>query len=615
MRSMVGNNRRWRHASLVALLLLAVTVSSLPLRAAPSTGLVPLNELGTGQYKGEQGGLYPGGSNTIPAKHLELGHSMATEIVPRDVTGKPDKHGAIVFLSVGTTTTTLEFQWFQQKKTDTNRNGFVKVVDGSQIGMYADKISVSGFNQDRYWQVVNTRLKEAGCSPQQVQVVWLEDSDGAPKSNFPENARTLEQELVHVVQSIHQHLPFCQLCYVSSHMYAGYSHSQTCGEPYAYETGFAVKWLIEAQMKGDPELNCDPQQGTPRAPWLAWGPYLWADGSKGRKDGLSYQESDFRKEDGFDPGAGGMDKAASQLLSFLHENENAALWYSKDGIAAATDRIYSFDHSMFNDILTTYVQDGKVDYETLREQGKSKLQKYLDSLAEADPGKLATDTERLAFWLNAYNACSMMATVNGGKLDTRAARKAFFNDIHFQVGGHFMSLDDMEHEFMGPLFKQPKTHFGLVCSSMGCPVIKGHAYSGTNVTNSLDDNARAFINDPNRVHWDPDTKVLWLSPIFDWYKTDFERDGQTVLSFVMKYLPADVVAQIKDAQKTDDFRLKYMDYDWRVNDKNSVEIGKDATPATPGATPSGAPSPAPSTPPQTAPPAPGKKTPAKAGAT
>jgi hypothetical protein len=87
--------------------------------------------------------------------------------------------------------------------------------------------------------------------------------------------------------------PNLKIAYLSSRVYAGYASTPLNPEPHAYETAFAVKWVIAGQIAGQPALNYDPAQKTVRRPWLAWGPYLWADGLKGRQDGLVYRREDL----------------------------------------------------------------------------------------------------------------------------------------------------------------------------------------------------------------------------------------------------------------------------------------------------------------------------------
>ncbi len=92
------------------------------------------------------------------------------------------------------------------------------------------------------------------------------------------------------------------------------------------ESGFAVKWLIEDQLKGDPALNYDPAKGPVKAPWLSWGPYLWANGTTKRTGGLFYEESDFAS-DGTHPSPKGQRKVADLLLHFFKTDATAKPWF------------------------------------------------------------------------------------------------------------------------------------------------------------------------------------------------------------------------------------------------------------------------------------------------
>jgi len=108
-----------------------------------------------------------------------------------------------------------------------------------------------------------------------VQIVWLKDANARPTLPFPQDAEKLQSDFLNIVQIIKQKYPNTKLIYLSSRSDAGYATSQLSPEPFAYQSGFAVKWLIEQQLSADPALNYDPQKGPVEAPWLAWGPYLW----------------------------------------------------------------------------------------------------------------------------------------------------------------------------------------------------------------------------------------------------------------------------------------------------------------------------------------------------
>src|SRR5262249_17239753 len=151
------------------------------------------------------------------------------------------------------------------------------------------------------------RLEENGVTRAQVQAAWIKEADAGPTQGFPGYAKTLQVELAQLVQAMHKRFPNLRLVYLSSRPYAGYATTWLSPEPYAFESGFSVCWLIEQQLQGDPALNHDPAKGAVRAPWLSWGPYLWANGTRKRADGFSYEKSDFAG-DGTHPSKTGQQK-------------------------------------------------------------------------------------------------------------------------------------------------------------------------------------------------------------------------------------------------------------------------------------------------------------------
>ena len=125
---------------------------------------------------------------------------------------------------------------------------------------------------------------------------------------------------------MHDRFPNLKIAYLSSRTYAGYATSPLNPEPHSYESGFAVKWLIADQIAGKPELNYDPAKGPVRAPWCAWGPYVWADGTKSNSDGLDYVRADY-EQDGTHPSPSGREKVAGRLLGFLKSDPTARPWF------------------------------------------------------------------------------------------------------------------------------------------------------------------------------------------------------------------------------------------------------------------------------------------------
>jgi hypothetical protein len=293
-----------------------------------STGMVPLPDLGKGMYKGFEGGLYPGGANVPPAAHMQAGMKAAKSIVPLNANGEPAADGKIVLLSCGMSNTTMEFSVFVKKgMADPARNPHVIIVDGAQGGQTA---RITGNPQANYWQVDDERLSAAGVTAKQVQVVWIKQANARPGEGFPEAAKILAKDVTDTLHVMHDRFPNLKVAYLSSRIYAGYATSPLNPEPYAYEGGFAMKWVIADQIAGKPELNFDPAKGAVRAPWVAWGPYLWTDGVKGRKtDSVVWMKDDVVESDRTHPSNSGRDKVADMLLSFMKTDPTAKAWFVK----------------------------------------------------------------------------------------------------------------------------------------------------------------------------------------------------------------------------------------------------------------------------------------------
>lgn len=293
--------------------------------------LKPLPEFGAEKYQGYEGGLYPGGKNERPKDHDDAGMALAKAIKPLGPDGNPAESGKVVMLSVGMSNTTQVFSTFKRlMDADKEKRPDLVLVDGAQGGMTAARIKdpddkASG---TRYWEVVDQRLKAAGVTREQVQVAWVKQADAGPRDRFPKYAQTLRDELRQIVRAMRVRFPNLKIVYLSSRTYGGYATTPLNPEPYAFESGFSVKWLIEEQLKGDPALNFDPKRGAVTAPWLSWGPYLWANGTTKNADGLAYEVSDYGN-DGTHPSPAGQRKIAEHMLKFFKAEPTAKPWFVK----------------------------------------------------------------------------------------------------------------------------------------------------------------------------------------------------------------------------------------------------------------------------------------------
>ncbi len=298
-------------------------------------GLVPINDLGTGTFLAYEGGLYPNGRNTIPLGHLNDGLELASQISPRNASGIPTPTGKVVLVSVGMSNTNIETQGLiQLAKNDTALNPSLVIVNGAEGGEDANTLVT---NPAPYWAYVDTQLSNAHVTPQQVQAAWLKEADANPTGSQIAYAATLMSQEITILQMMLQQFPNLRLVYVSSRIYAGYASSTLNPEPYAYTSGFSVKWLVEEQLNGTSSLNYKPSQGTVVAPWVAWGPYMWANGLTPRSDSLTWQCSDFQS-DGTHPSVPqGQLKVGSMLLSSFKSDPTTTPWFTNQGVTCCAN--------------------------------------------------------------------------------------------------------------------------------------------------------------------------------------------------------------------------------------------------------------------------------------
>lgn len=296
-----------------------------------SVGLKPLTELGTETYQSYQGGLYPNGQNQRLWKHDSAGRALAQQVKPLNPSGTLDPaNGKIVLLSIGMSNATQEFSAFKPLADgDPAEYPQLTIVDGAQGGQTAAIISKPSAD---FWTIIDQRLATAGVTRQQVQVAWVKEADASPTQSFPTHALTLQSELEAIARILKSKYPNIKLSYWSSRTYGGYATTSLNPEPYAYESAFAIKWIMEKQIGGDTSLTYS--DANTKVPWLAWGPYLWANGTTPRSDGLTWECVDFQS-DGTHPSSSGRTKVGNLLLNFFKSDPTATPWFLRPPTTSA----------------------------------------------------------------------------------------------------------------------------------------------------------------------------------------------------------------------------------------------------------------------------------------
>jgi len=299
-------------AAALAAVSATLSISQAPARQASpnaqctltSTGLLPLTDMGNQRYRGYRGGLYPGGVNRPSAKYLKKGMASSRQVRPIN--------GKIVVLSIGMSNASAEFSAFKRTSDrDPQRSPNVVVVDGAQDGFDATRINA----RPVYWDNVDSRLQAADVSAGQVQVVWLKEAIAGEHRRFPKDAKALQASLRKIITTMRFRYPKLRLVYMSSRTYGGYAITGWNPEPAAYDSGYAVRGVIQDRIAG--KL---------KGPWVGWGPYLWTDGLAGRSDGLQWTCDDV-EGDGTHPSKSGDQKVVNLLTTFFKTDPTAKRWY------------------------------------------------------------------------------------------------------------------------------------------------------------------------------------------------------------------------------------------------------------------------------------------------
>ena len=296
--------------------------------------MVPLTDMRASTYFGFPGGLYPGG-NVMPQAHADAGQAFAAAIEPLDLNGNPDPDGKYVLLSIGHSNTEEvfcangpltyflcpSFSFTGQALADPDVDTNLAIVRGGCCGGEAELMQDAG---DPDYNRLLERLSIEGLSEQQVQVVWAQLANAAPMTlPHRDAANLMVRWMGNVMRTFRSRYPNLRLVFFTSDVFGGYAHR----EPVIYENGFAMKWLIQAQIDqvASGGTIVDERAGdlnyNTAVPWIGWGPYLWADGVNPRSDGLSWPQADYG--DRAHLGPQGVEKAAGLLLTFFKTSPQA----------------------------------------------------------------------------------------------------------------------------------------------------------------------------------------------------------------------------------------------------------------------------------------------------
>ena len=220
----------------------------------------------------------------------------------------------------------------------------------------------------------------------------------------------------------------------------------------------------------------------------------------------------------------------------------------------------TFDHSAWDKILSGAVHNGVVDYGEIRDR-YSELQDYLKALESADLKPFSKE-DRLAYYINAYNAHCIDGVLSHGEIGSVTDVPQFFKKTKFILAGEEQSLDSLEQRVLRKM-GEARIHFAIVCSSKSSPKLASKAYTGETVDKDLDAQALEFFLDPSKNRLDREKGIFYMSKILKWYKEDFTQNSNSVLAFIRPYLSAEDRAYLDENPRK--VKVEYLEYDWGLN--------------------------------------------------
>jgi hypothetical protein len=260
------------------------------------------------------------------------------------------------------------------------------------------------------------------------------------------------------------------------------------------------------------------------------------------------------------------------------------------GVLAVEEKKRVFSYDDYAAVLKDHVDDkGMVDYKKLK-AAPQRLNALITAMSKVQPNSYDrwNKEEQIALWLNAYNAFTLKALIDNYPIKSSFFRSRIYpknsirqipgvwSKIKFKVMGRDLTLSHIEHEILRKKFNEPRIHMAMVCAAMGCPPLLNKPYIAQRLNEQLDERTRRFLANPAKFRIDRNAGVVYLSPIFKWFKGDFvnkyapekniSNHGKEV-SAVLNFIAGHLEKSDRDYLLAGDFKIKYLKYDWSLNEQ------------------------------------------------
>ncbi len=224
----------------------------------------------------------------------------------------------------------------------------------------------------------------------------------------------------------------------------------------------------------------------------------------------------------------------------------------------ASTSIFAQDLNNFykeaDQFLKKYTAKGSVSYSKIS-NSLSEITKLYKDVGNMDLSS-ASDNEKKAFYINAYNIVVIYQVAKYYPLKSAMDQSGFFDQVKHKVAGEMITLNALEIVKLLRTYKDAKFHFALACAAKGCPKLASFAYFPATLDKQLDERTRLSVNDNYFIRVKEQSKTVEVSMIFKWYMKDFKDESGSILAFVNKYRKNKIPG---------DFKVSHYEYDWALN--------------------------------------------------
>lgn len=282
---------------------------------------------------------------------------------------------------------------------------------------------------------------------------------------------------------------------------------------------------------------------------------------------------------------------ALTLLSLFIEPRNNSFTIFSYGEEKLNKSEFDHSYAAYNNLLNKYVRDAHVNYQGFIDSG-AEFESFLETLGAVKESELEewTESQKLAFWINAYNAFTIKAIIDHYPIKSSFSLvgifyapsnsilqiKGVWTKLEFKAAGRMVTLDEIEHQILRKEFNEPRIHMAINCASVSCPDLSSEPYTADKLEEQLNEAAVNFVNNPQKgVLIDQESGRVKLSKIFKWFGDDFipgygglvlfnnySLKENAVLNFASQYLENE---QAKKYVREHKLKIDYLDYDWHLN--------------------------------------------------